>query len=465
MQIAKHGEGHASPTLITQFSPIGWSFVAAILVILLLWSPVSSAGPFDTVKESVLDNGLKILTVENHTSPTATIQVWYKVGSRNETQDISGVSHILEHMMFKGTEKHPTGDFDKIVQMNGMENNAFTSHDFTCYYENLASDRLEVAMELEADRMQGTIFPEEEFQSEMGVIRNERRQVLEDPPFGRLNEQVNACVFSAHSYRWPVLGWMSVLETITSDEVRNYYNNYYRPNNATLVVVGDVTHDEVVKLAKKTFGKVPRGPEVHKVDVVEPEQMGEKIVYVNKEAQLPGLIISFHAPKCDTYETKVLQVMENLLFTGESSRAFRACVYDNPLALGVGGGIYFRTDPSTFSIQAMCQPGTTAETLRDSILVLLEDLKENPVPEDELQKAKNQLLADEMFSQAMNEEIGYRLGAWESRTSWKHAVSFADDCLKVTPEDIQRVAREIFTSKNRTVGILVPEPPEVAEAN
>ncbi|MBD3335673.1 MAG: hypothetical protein GF355_09170 [Candidatus Eisenbacteria bacterium] len=437
--------------------------VAVVAGLYLITVPAALAGPFDTVQESVLENGLKVITAENHTSPTASVQVWYRVGSRNETHTIAGASHLLEHMMFKGTEKHPTGEFDRIVQSNGMENNAFTSHDFTCYFENTAGDRLEVVFELEADRMQGVVLPEEEFRSEMGVVRNERRQTHEDPPFGLLTESVNAAAFQAHSYRWPIIGWMSVLETITRDDVMQYYRTYYRPNNAVLVVTGDVTHEQVVELAEKTFGKHPRGPEVPPVRVQEPEQLGEKTVRVHKETQLPGVIIAYHAPPSDHFDTKVLQVIENVIFIGESSRCYQACVYGNPLALYVSGGIYFRKDPSTFWIQAMCRPGATAEALRDTIFTVLEDLKTEPVPEDELQKAKNQILAGEMFAQTRNFELGYRLGSWECRSSWRDGVRFAEDCLSVTAEDIQRVAREIFRPQTRTVGILVPKPVESAE--
>jgi zinc protease len=435
------------------------------ILVSLLFSVVSSAaGPYDTVRETVLENGLKVITAENHTSPTASLQVWYKVGSRNERPGITGASHLLEHMMFKGTEKHPTGEFDRITQENGMENNAFTSYDWTCYYENMASDRLRIAMELEADRMQGVILPPEEFFSEMEVVRNERRQTHEDPPFGLLSEEVNAAVFKVHPYHWPIIGWMTDLQHITRDQLMEYYHLYYRPNNAVLVVVGDIDHDEVVQMARETFGKVPAGPEIPEVTIEEPPQLGEKVVKVHKDTQLPGVIIAFHAPAATEFDAKVLQVIENILFIGESSRFFRKCVYENPLAVNVSGGIYFRKDPSTFWIQATCRPGTTAETLRDSLLAVLEQLKEERVPEEEIQKAKNQILASETFSMERNFEVAYRLGSWECRSSWRDATRLVEECLAVTADDIQRVAREVFREKNRTVGILVPEPPETAEA-
>ena len=437
----------------------------AVLAAAGLWTAELEAAPFDTVQETVLANGLKVLTVENHTSPTASLQIWYRVGSRNERPGITGASHLLEHMMFKGTEKHPTGEFDRITQSNGMENNAFTSHDYTCYYENVASDRLRVAMELEADRMQGVLLPPEEFQSEMAVVRNERRQTREDPPFGLLDEQVNACMFVAHSYRWPIIGWMSDLETITRAEVMDHYRAYYRPNHAVLVAAGDVTHDAVVALARELFGGMEPGPEAPPVETVEPEQRGEKIIYLEKETQLPGVILAFHAPPAVEYDAKVLQVIENILVIGESSRIFRACVYENPLAMDVSGGIYFRQDPSSFWLESMCRPGMEAETLRDALLATLEELKTNPVSEEELQKAKNQILASEMFAQADNFDLGYRLGSWECRSSWRDGLDFLDACLRVTPEEIQRVAKETFRQDRRTVGILVPKPLESAEVN
>ena len=182
-----------------------------------------------------LDNGLKVLTVENPVSPTASLQLWYRVGSRNERTGITGASHIFEHMMFKGTERFPKGEFDRIIQENGMTNNAFTSHDYTAYFEIMASDRLEIAFELEADRMQGLLLDPEEFASEISVIREERRQTREDLHSASSSEAVEAAVFQAHPYHWPVIGWMTDLETITREELVAYYQVYYRPNNAILV--------------------------------------------------------------------------------------------------------------------------------------------------------------------------------------------------------------------------------------
>ena len=302
----------------------------------------------DRIHESQLDNGLKVLTVENPVSPTASLQIWYRVGSRNERTGITGASHIFEHMMFKGTERYPKGVFDRIIQENGMTNNAFTSYDYTAYFENMAKDRLEVAFELEADRMQGLLLQPEEFESEISVIREERRQTREDPPFGLITEAVDAAVFQAHPYHWPVIGWMTDLETITREDLIAYYKVYYRPNNATLVVVGDVSHGAVLELAKKHFGGIARGPEVPAVRVVEPEQLGERSVSVHKEVQLPGVVIAYRAPEAAHADAAAMNIAEYILFRGRSSRLYQRLIYQEPLAVDLSGGFYLRKDPSTF---------------------------------------------------------------------------------------------------------------------
>lgn len=411
----------------------------------------------DRIHESQLDNGLKILTVENPVSPTASLQLWYRVGSRNERTGITGASHIFEHMMFKGTERFPKGVFDRIIQENGMTNNAFTSYDYTAYFENMAKDRLEVAFELEADRMQGLLLQPEEFESEISVIREERRQTREDPPFGLITEAVDAAVFQAHPYHWPVIGWMTDLETITREDLIAYYQVYYRPNNATLVVVGDVEHDQVVELARKHLGPVQRGPEVPPVRVVEPEQLGERTVRVHKDVQLPGVVIAYRAPESTNADASAINIAEYILFRGRSSRLYQRLIYHEQLAVDLSGGFYLRKDPSTFVVRAMARPGIDVERLRTAVIEGVESLVATPPSAKEVEKARNQIDADFVFGQEHNFELGTGLGSYECLSTWRDFFDFHDACLAVTANDVARAAGAWFHDRGRTSGILIPE--------
>ncbi len=411
----------------------------------------------DRVEESVLNNGLTVLTVENRVSPTASVQVWYRVGSRNERPGITGVSHIFEHMMFKGTERFPKGTFDRMIQDNGMTNNAFTSHDFTAYFENMASDRLDVAFLLESDRMQGLLLDPKEFESEMAVIREERRQTTEDPPFGLLSEAVEATVFMTHTYHWPVIGWMSDLETITREDLLDYYGVYYRPNNAILIAVGDVTHRQVLDLAVKHFGAIEPGPSVPQVRIVEPEQRGERTVRIHKDVQLPGLILTYRAVGSQDSDGPALNVAEYLLFRGRSSRLYQRLLYQESLATSVTGGFYLRRDPSTFFVRATVQPGVDLERLTVAILETIGSLVTTPPSDAELEKVRNQIDADFVFAQEHNAEIAHALGAGGCRSTWREVFDFHECCLTVTPEDVERVTLSCLQERGRTVGYLIPE--------
>lgn len=412
---------------------------------------------YDSIEESTLSNGLTVLAVDRRQSPTATLQLWYRVGSRNERPGLTGVSHIFEHLMFKGTARHPKGEFDRILQDNGMTNNAFTSHDFTAYYEVMAADRLEIAMELESDRMQGLLLDPEEFRSELSVIREERRQTREDPPYGLLNEAVEAAVFTAHPYHWPIIGWMTDLETITVEDVSRYYRDYYRPNNAVLIVVGDVRPERARELAERYFGRIERGPEIPPVRIREPRQLGERTLTVRKPVQLPGLLMAYRAPESTAFETRVLNLIESVLFHGRSSRLYQRLVYREQLATEVGGGIHFRKDPSIFTVRATARPGIEIERVRGAIDEVLVGLQTEPIPDAELAKALRAIESDFVFSQESNYELAQNLGAEECRSSWRDYERYLEDHLRITPDDVLRVARLAFAPETRTLGWLVPD--------
>jgi zinc protease len=251
----------------------------SLLCIFFIALPGRSALTLDlsaSVHESVLSNGLKVLILESPKAPVVTIQVWYRVGSRNEFMGRAGLSHMLEHMMFKGTEHYPKGAFSRTIRKNGGNDNAFTSQDFTAYFENLSADRVELALTLEADRMQGLLLDDKEFQLEREVVKEERRLRTEDDPQSYLVESLFAQAFMMHPYHWPIIGWFSDLNAMTLDDLKTHYDTYYSPNNATLVIVGDVKAGTLLPTIKRLFERIPKGPAPPPQRIVEPEQRGER---------------------------------------------------------------------------------------------------------------------------------------------------------------------------------------------
>jgi zinc protease len=266
------------------------------LTFMFIGVPPSSAGLADKVSEVTLGNGLKVILLENHKAPIITFQVWYRVGSRNEEWGKTGLSHMLEHMMFKGTEKTGPEEFSKIIQENGGNDNAFTSRDFTAYFENLSADRAGVAIDLESDRMVNLRLREEDFRTERMVVMEERRMRTEDNPSAFLQEQLEAAAFQLQPYHWPVIGWMEDVEDLTLGDLRSYYKKYYNTVNSFIVVVGDFKKEEVLGMIEKAFGSIPKGVLPEQKRDLDPQQTGERRIYVKREAQLPSLVIGYHVP-------------------------------------------------------------------------------------------------------------------------------------------------------------------------
>ena len=428
-----------------------------LMVVLLLFLSTPGFGQEMKVTETILPNGLKVLLKEEHKSPVVTFQVWYRVGARNERLGKTGMSHLLEHMMFKGSKKYGPKQFSRVVQRNGGNDNAFTSKDYTAYFENLAADRLEIAMDLESDRMQNLLLDPKEFLSERDVVKEERRMRYEDDPTQTMVEQMMATAFSAHPYQWPVIGWMADLGNITRDDLEKHYRTYYAPNNATVVVVGDFDRPKTLALVEKYFGSIPRGPEVPKVGAVEPKQLGEKRVKVKQEAELPAIFAGYKVPNLTSADSHALNVLQSILSSGKSSRLYRSLVYEKQIAQYAGGDYDdVSTDPNLFYVYAGVMPGKSEDDVERALYVEIDRFKNDPVSDEELQKAKNQAEAsfimsqDSMFYQAM------LLGQYETVANWKLLGAYLDGIRAVKKEDIERVARQYFTDENRTVGILVP---------
>jgi len=419
----------------------------------------ASAGLTDQVSETVLPNGLKVILLENHKAPLVTFQVWYRVGSRNEVLGKTGLSHMLEHMMFKGTKKVGAEMFSRIIQKNGGNDNAFTSNDYTAYYENLRSDRVQVAIDLEADRMRNLLLRKKDFRTERMVVMEERRQRTEDNPQAYLWERMEAAAFSVSPYRWPVIGWMEDMERWTLGDLQSHYKTYYNPANAFLVVVGDFKKEELIPRIRKAFGSNPGRAKPDEERAIEPPQKEEKRIVVRKEAQLPFLVKGYHVPNLRDADSYVLEVTAAILSGGKSSRFYRNLVREKRLALEADADHSLLShDPRLFYLSAVPMPGRETAELERALDDEIARLRTERVSEEELQRAKNQIEAAFVFSQDALFSQAAMLARYEMVGGWKKLDDYLPSVRRVTAGDIQRVAGRYLVRENSTVGILIPLP-------
>jgi zinc protease len=439
------------------------SFTRLVLIILFLalWCRAGSAQIEFPVEKHVLDNGMTVLISEDHSAPVVSFQVWYHVGSKNERPGITGISHMCEHMFFRGSKNFAPEEHSRIVQANGGIDNAGTFFDWTMYWEKLSSDKLELAMSLEAERLKYLTPTEESFSSEREVVKEERSTRIDNSPYGALFEQLLNTAFVAHPYHSHILGFMSDLDNTTLDDLKEYYKTYYLPGNATAVVAGDVKPKEVMKLMNKYYGDIPSRPPPPRVGTVEPEQRGERIAYIHKMSQMPAFAVGYHIPETGHPDTYPLTVAARILFTGQSSRLYQKMVYEDRSALAVAGECFTLEDPGLFFAFAIMQPGRTAEEGQATLYEQIDKLKEDPVDPNELAKAKNQLEAEFIFGlqsvSAKGEQIGYYQTVLGDYT---RLFDEANKYQAVSAEDVMRVAKKYFDKTNRNVTVLVPEMPE-----
>jgi zinc protease len=430
-----------------------------------LATTASAATLGERVFETTLDNGLRVLLLEEPKAPVVTVQVWYKAGSRNEEAGKTGLAHMLEHMMFKGTPTIGPKQFDLLVTRNGGQDNAVTATDYTAYYEDFAADRVGLGLELEADRMAHLLIDEKELASERQVVIEERRLRFEDQPAGILGQTMRAVAFQANPYRNPSIGWPSDMLAWTREDLVRFYRTYYVPNNAILVVVGAVKKDALLPKIQTLFGGIPRKPDPPKNATEEPPQLGERRVYVRKEAELPILFVVFHVPNLTQPDSFPLQVLAYILGGGESARFHQKLVYEMQLASYAGADYNpVHVDPYLFGFSAGPLPGKTAEEVEQALYDEVARLQRDGVTDREVQKAKNQIEAEFIFAQDSAHNLAEMLGRYESVASWKLLDGFVEGVRKVTAADVQRVARQYLTRDNRTVGILIPEKASAAPA-
>ena len=435
-----------------------WLLLCFLLGNYLYPSP-SAAGLREKVSEDVLANGLKVILLENHKAPVVTFQIWYRVGSRNEQWGKTGLSHMLEHMMFKGTTKIGPEEFSRLVQENGGNENAFTSANYTAYFENLSGDRIQVSMDLESDRMQNLVLREEDFRTERMVVMEERRMRTEDNPQSYLMEQLEATAFQLQPYHWPTVGWMEDIKNLTLADLKSYYRTYYNPANAFLVVAGDFSTKELLGKIEKAFGSVPPGVKPEQEKDIDPPQHGERRIFLKRQAQLPYILMGYHVPNLRNGDSYVLEVIATILSGGRSSRFSREFIQGKQLVLDAEAeNSLLSRDPGLFLISAEPLPGKSTAEVEKAIDEEIRRLQTEPVGERELQKAKNLLEAsfvssqDSLFFQAM------LLAQYEIAEDWRSVEQYLPAIGKVTSQDILRVAKQYLVPDNRTVSILAPLP-------
>ena len=418
------------------------------------------------IREHHLDNGLMILLAPRRTAPVATFWVWYRVGSRNEVPGITGVSHWVEHMMFKGTPTLGKGEIMHLISRNGGVDNAFTSMDFTTYFEALPSDRIDLSLRIEADRMVNTTFDPAEVASERTVIISEREGAENDPRFW-LGEEVQAAAFKVHSYHHNTVGWKTDLETMQRDDLYKHYKTYYAPNNAIIVAAGDFNADEMLRKIQSAFGKIPRGADIPKVTSQEPPQEGERRVRLHRPGPAAYFYSLYHAPKAgdaDFFPTFVLagildgvgsMSMSGGGSPGRSSRLYRALV-ETELAADVDCSFNAMLDPGSIDLVATVRPGVGIERVERTIFAELEKIATKPVTDQELATVIKQAKSQFVYASDSVMNLGYLLGQWEIIDSYKRYNTFLDGLSKVTKADVTRVAAKYFAETNRTVGWFLP---------
>jgi zinc protease len=427
--------------------------VALVGLILVL---ASVAGAADTLA-TALDNGLRVLLVEDHRSPIVSVQVWYRVGSRNEQRGATGLAHLLEHMMFKGTPTHGPREFARLVEQNGGQDNAFTTQDVTSYFVDIAADRVDLVLELEADRMQNLLLDAKEIDAERQVVIEERRTRTEDDPGGFLGEEVSSIAFKAHPYGSPIIGWMDDIKRLTPAEITTFYRTYYTPNNALLVAAGDFRAPDFLEKIKRTFGRVPRGADPPPVVAVEPPQVGERRVLVRKAAELPIVYLGYHVPNHRSDDAAALDLLSTILSSGRASRLYRSLVYERSLALDAGGDYsYLAFDPNMFWFWATPMPGQTPDTLEKELLAEIERVKAEPVTEEELTRAKNQIESAFVFQEDSVHRRASLLARFELIGGYALKDVYLARIRALTAQDILRVANAWFPAAKKNVGVLVP---------
>lgn len=432
----------------------------AFLALTVFLLPVGASMPASAradVMEKTLKNGLKVIVSEDHKSPLAVFQIWYGVGSRDEGEGKTGASHLLEHMMFKGTPTYPSKVISRTVQKSGGTDNAFTTKDYTMYFQILPSDKIELSFQFESDRMKNLSLSEKETLSERDVVMEERRMRYDDDPRSLLYEDVLAAAFKVHPYRGPIIGWMSDIARMTRDDLYGHYRRHYAPNKSIIIVAGDVKSEEIFRKAEAYFAAIEPGPQVDDTAASEPPQRGERRFLLKKEAELPYLIAAYHVPVFPDEDCFALEVLSSVL-SGKSGRLYKSLIYEKKIALSSSANYnVLQKDPYLFILDAGASPVAGIGELEAALYAEIEALKKEPPTDFEVQKAKNRIEASFIMGQDAIFFQAQVLGWFEMAGDWRLIDKYLDGVRKVTPQDVMRVAAKYLHEDNRTVGILIPE--------
>lgn len=442
-----------------------WLRSAALVVLcLMMFASAPLRAQEFPVAARTLKNGMKVLVQSDHSIPNVALYIFYRIGSRNERPGTTGLSHFFEHMMFNGAKKYGPGELDRVMEANGGSNNAYTTQNVTVYQDWFPRTALPLIYDIEADRIRDLNFDQQKIQSERGVVASERRLSVDNSNNGILDEQLWATAYLAHPYQWPVVGWMSDIEHWTMEDLKHHFEMGYSPSNATMVVVGDVTPEEIFHLCEKTIEPIPSHAPPPPVTTAEPEQLGERRLVVHKPAELPLLIIAYHIPQTNNPDFYALNILRTVLFQGESSRMYRRLVDKDQIALSVESQVENAFDPTLLEISADPKQGVDPQVCEKAIYEELERVKNGLIADRELDKAKNIRLVE--FYRQMRTISGrantigtYEVFFGDYNTLFEAAKNYA----AVTKEDVQRVAKKYLGANNRTVATLLPENEEKAK--
>jgi len=411
---------------------------------------------------TTLDNGLKVLIRESHAAPVVSVWVWYRVGVRNEHQGITGISHWVEHMAFKGSARWPEGKADQAVAREGGMYNGMTWNDFTTYYATLPAHKISLALDIEADRMRNIIFDPEAVESERTVIISER-QGNENSPLFLLGEEVQAVAYRVHPYGHETVGHLCDLQTMTRDMLYNHYQTYYTPNNAVLAIAGDFNAGEIERLSERYFGNIPAGPDAPPVTAVEPPQRGERRVVVEGAGQTDYLTVAYHIPEARHEDFFALTILNAILagasgflvssanITNHTSRLYQALVAKE-FAVDIDGSLSATVDPGLYHLTATAWPGRALIDLETALNIEIERLQDTPVTPAELEKAQRQARALFAYASESTTNQAFWLGYSEIFADYGWFLRYVDKLAAVTVEDVQRVAKTYLRPQNRTVG-------------
>ncbi len=422
------------------------------------WTPENNLKISLPVTKFVLENGLTVLLLEDHAVPMVSYHTWYRVGSRDESPGVTGAAHMLEHMMFKGAKKYDGKKFDHTLHENGITNNAFTSNDYTGFYENLPSDKLELIMDMEVDRMSSLALNPEDLKSEKEVVKEERRWRVDNNPMGLLRELMMGTMFKTHPYTWPVIGYMKDIADYDVEKLRYFYSTYYVPNNAVLAIVGDFETAKVKKMIEKYYGKLPSKPLPEKTIVYEPAQKAQRQATLKKDVQNSSFVVAYQSPKQGDPDMYALDLASNILGNGTSSRIHKRLVYEKQIATSAYAYNYSMKDHGMFAVGVNMKPGQGSEEALNVVYNEVYKMRNTKVTAKELEKAKTQVMKDLVDGLKTMDGKARALAVNEILTgSYETLFKDLERYQAVTVDDIKRVFEKYTQQTQRSIISLEPK--------